>query len=246
MKKRALKWYKKLLTSKGRKKEGYFLVEGIRQVTEIIKSQNFEIEEVLLSEKQSDFLTNLPTIFFTEEQLKSISDANTPSGIIALVRLPKDIESREIPKSSKILFLEDLQDPGNVGTLIRSGVAFNFDGIIMTKESADPFSPKVVRSTGGALGSIWMRRVDNAKEIISKLQKESFELITADIGGGENELFECDKVIFALGNEGNGVSKELHKMSDKIYTIPFESHKIESLNVAIAGSIGMSKLYKRG
>lgn len=245
MKLRPLKWYRSLLTPKGRKKEGFYLVEGIRQVTQIIESSSDDIEEILLLNTVEFDSGNIPVRLIDTAQMKSCSDSETAPMMIAVMKIPDSYSSEMLPDTipDSVLFLEDVQDPGNVGTLIRSAGAFGYTLVLMTGGCADPFSPKVVRSTAGAMSSVEIRR-KNGYELLSSLKSKGYLLVTADIDGGVDSLLNVKRHIFALGNEGNGVSEKLLSLSDSVYTIPFDSNAVESLNVAIAGSIGMAQSYQ--
>ncbi len=248
MKLRPVKWYQKLLTTKGRKREGYYIIEGIRQVTQVIAAKSADIVEVLVLEGEltPDTIVNTRTLSAT--QMSSISDSETTPKVIAICSIPSEVKSESLPSKlpNKILFLEDVQDPGNLGTLLRSAAAFNFDLILMTENCADPFAPKVVRSTAGALLNITMRRSNHCFDFLSILRSNGYSIVTADINGGNNTPSSDKKTIFALGNEGNGVTAKLLSVTDHIYTIPFNSNNVESLNVAVAGSIGMAQMCQEG
>ncbi len=248
MKLRPIKWYQKLLTTKGRKREGYYIVEGIRQVTQVIDAASNDIDEILLLEGEPEPTTSLLIRTLSSAQMSSVSDSETAPKIIAICRIPTDVKSETLPSKlpNKILFLEDVQDPGNLGTLLRSAAAFNFTLVIMTENCADPFAPKVVRSTAGALLSLNLRRSAHSFDFLSNLRSNSYSIVTADINGGNSTPSSDKKTIFALGNEGNGVSDTLLSISDHIYTIPFNSNNVESLNVAVAGSIGMAQMCQEG
>ncbi|MEW6428292.1 MAG: RNA methyltransferase [Thermodesulfobacteriota bacterium] len=243
---RPLKWYKALATARGRKEAGSFLVEGVRQVRQLLLSGNLSLVEVLLEEgKEIDLPGDVPVRVLTPAQLRGISDAEAPGGIVGVAAMPADVAAAALPLViGRVLFLEDIQDPGNVGTLIRSAAAFGFAGVILTPGCADPFSPKVVRASGGALGALWLRRSSHAWLLLQQLRGLGYLLVTADSCGGEAVPLAADRLVLALGNEGNGVSPQLRAMSDRIWTIPFVAERIESLNVAVAGSICMSRLYE--
>lgn len=244
MKMYSLKWYSSLMTKKGRKKESAFLVEGRRAVSQIVDKHPELVREQLVLEGEAVINSELPFRFFDAKQLKSILSTETLVPYVAVVNsssllcdcVPNDV-------SGKVLFLEDVQDPGNVGTLIRSAVAFGFRTLIITTGCADPLSAKVVRSTGGAIAEVQIVKLSEPYQGIEYLKEIGFKVITADLNGANNIHLDFPNIIFALGNEGNGVSEGLKQLSDHIYTIPFESNKIESLNVAVAGSIGMASLY---
>ena len=142
---------------------------------------------------------------------------------------------------AKILILEDIQDPGNAGTLIRTAAAFDFSGIIMTEKCADPFSPKCVQATAGSILSLWIRRTKNYLPLIQAWQKEGYKLVAADLNGAENPetLHSFPKMMLALGNEASGLSSTLLNISDYKIRIPLNSKKVQSLNVAACGAICM-------
>lgn len=239
----SLKWYKGLATLKNRMLAGAFLVEGERALAQIAGSFPDAILEVLSTKELSSQYANYPFRILTDSQLKSISAAITPQGIIAVVRLPDRAYSDNLPPETgeKILFLEDIQDPGNVGTLIRTAAAFDFSGVIITDKCADPFSPKCVQSAAGTLLSLWLRRTENYLKLLDVLQGGGYKLIATDLKGTENPsvLHNTQSFILALGNEAAGLSKTMLEKADFRLRIPVNQGKAESLNVAISGAICM-------
>jgi TrmH family RNA methyltransferase len=163
-----LKWYKSLADKKERLEAGLFLVEGERAVRQIAENNPDAILEVLSTSEVPSFCSIYPYRHITGEQLRSITSATTPQGIIAVLRIPRDVYSANFPDNpgSKILLLEDIQDPGNIGSLIRTAVAFGFSGVIMSEKCADPLSPKVVQSTAGTILSLWIRRTGDYLSIV--------------------------------------------------------------------------------
>jgi TrmH family RNA methyltransferase len=162
---------------------------------------------------------------------------------MAVVRLPLDTYSDSLPEitGDKILLLEDVQDPGNTGTLIRTAAAFGFAGVIMTEGCADPFSPKVVQASAGSVLSLWLRRTVGAPGLVSNLKESGFVLAAADVNGtdGPALLSGRDKLVLALGNEAAGLSGEIMSLADCRIVIPTDRDKAESLNVAVCGAILM-------
>ena len=145
-----IKYYQELLIGKGRKENSAFIVEGVRQVEQFVKSDKMKILEIL-STKSLNFETKIPVRYINHSQLCKITESKTPNGVIAVVGIPKNNEVSENTTKGDILLLEDIQDPGNVGTLIRSAAAFGFSAVILSRGCADVYSPKVIRSTGGAI-----------------------------------------------------------------------------------------------
>ena len=240
---KAFKWYKKLATRKGRLEAGAFLVEGDRAIKQIINSHPDEIIEILNVEEPLPIYSNYTVRSVTESQFRSICATRTPQGTMAIVHLPADIYSDHLPKNAgnKILLLEDIQDPGNVGTLIRTAAAFDFSGVIMTENCADPLSPKCVQATAGTVLSVWLRRTKRYLELARALRKGGYTLIAAELNGvAEPSLLQRQsKLLLALGNEAAGLSRALLDEADYRLRIPTVREKAESLNVAACGAICM-------
>ena len=237
------RWYKKLATKKGRLEAGAFLVEGDRAIKQIISSHPDEIIEILTIEEPLPVYRNYTVRLVIESQFRSICSTMTPQGTMAIVRLPVDICSDSLPEDvgNKILLLEDIQDPGNVGTLIRTAAAFDFSGVIMTENCADPLSPKCVQATAGTVLSVWLRRTTRCLEITKALRKDGYLLIAAELNGVAEPsiLYRQSKLLLALGNEAAGLSRALLDAADYRLRIPTVPKKAESLNVAACGAICM-------
>ena len=240
---KSFRWYKKLATKKGRVEAGAFLVEGDRAVKQIINSRPDEIIEILTIEEPLPVYRNYTVRLVTESQFRSICLTRTPQGTMAVVHLPVDIYSGNLPEDAgnKILLLEDIQDPGNVGTLIRTAAAFDFSGVIMTENCADPLSPKCVQATAGTVLSVWLRRTKHYLELVRALKRDGYPLIVAELNGVAEPsiLSQQSKLLLALGNEAAGLSKELLDAADYRLRIPISQEKAESLNVAACGAICM-------
>lgn len=236
----SVKYYRELLTPKGRKEHSAFIIEGVRQVEQFSLSKNVKLLEILTTEPLK-FQTNAPIRYINHSQLCKITETKTPNGVIAVAAIKKVNEIDENTTKSNILLLEDIQDPGNVGTLIRSAAAFGFSAVIVSRGCADVYSPKVVRSSGGAICNLDIIRKLDIFDCISTLKAQNYRLIVADLDG-KNEIKTNNnnqKIIYALGNEGSGISEKLRAVADEIFTIPFDNSAVESLNVAAAGAIGM-------
>ena len=240
---KALKWYKKLATKKGRLETGAFLVEGNSAIKQIISSHPNEIIEILTIAEPLPVYCDYPVRLVTESQSRSICLTKTPQGAMAIVRLPVAMCSGYLPENvgNKILLLEDIQDPGNVGTLIRTAAAFDYSGVIMTEKCADPLSPKCVQATAGTVLSLWLRRTTRYLDLTAALRKSGYTLIAADLNGVAEPsiLNHQSKLLLALGNEAAGLSRELLDIADYRLRIPTIREKAESLNVAACGAICM-------
>jgi TrmH family RNA methyltransferase len=238
-----LKWYRALGERKGRLEAGTFLVEGERAIRQIMAGHPDAVLEIIAIESVVPAYKDYPVRLVTESQFRYISGTQTPQGVMAVVRLPPDIYTSRLPGDvgHKILLLEDIQDPGNAGTLIRTAAAFGFHGVILTENGADPFSPKCVQSTAGAVLSVWLRRTPNYLELVQELKNKDFTMVAADLAGnvGPQVLRDVKKLLLSLGNEAAGLSKALLDMADDRLCIPIAREKAESLNVAACGAILM-------
>ena len=238
-----LKWYRNLATGKGRREAGAFLVEGDKSISQIISSHPGEIMEILTTSESPGGYGQFPTRKITEHQCRYICNTQSPQGIAAVVRLPEKIYSDRLPDEpgTHILLLEDIQDPGNAGTLIRTAAAFEFSGIIMSGNCADPLSPKCVQAASGTMLSIWIRRTDGYINLMRQLKAAGFTMIAADVEGSDNisTLDRQDKLLLVMGNEAAGLSEETLELANYQIAIPIERDKAESLNVAACGAIFM-------
>ncbi|MEA1958321.1 MAG: RNA methyltransferase [Chloroflexota bacterium] len=238
-----LKWYKGLASGKERANSGVFLIEGDRGVEQVVKNQPEAIVEIVVVEGLAVGFRGYQVRYVPASQFKSICTAKTPQGILAVVRLPRYTYSGVLPEDvgNRVLLLEDVQDPGNVGALIRSAVAFGYSGIVMSDKCADPFSPKCVQSTAGTLLSLWIRRTTSYVELIAELKRRGYMIIAADLNGRESPsiLSRFDALVLALGNEASGLSESVIAISDYCCNIPIERERAESLNVAACGAICM-------
>lgn len=237
-----LKWYKELAGKKGRLNAGAFSVEGDRAIRQIMSVHPDEITEIIAIEEPPPAYRDYPVRLVTESQFRYISSTKTPQGIMAVVRTPEDIYSARLPQDAgkRILLLEDIQDPGNTGTLIRTAAAFDFSGVILTENCADPLAPKCVQSTAGTVLSVWLRRTAQYLELVRSLRRDGYSLIAAELNGfDESSALKQEKLLLALGNEAAGLTQAVLDEADYRLRIPTARDKAESLNVAACGAILM-------
>lgn len=238
-----VKWYRNLDDKKGRLEAGAFIVEGDRAIRQILAGHPSEIVEILSVDEPPPAYSAYPVRRITGSQLLYICNTRTPQGSLAVVRMPAGIYTASLPAAvgDKVLLLEDVQDPGNVGTLIRTAAAFDFSGVIMSEKCADPLSPKCVQSTAGAVLSVWLRRAAGYLGLAAALKKAGYSLVAADVDGEADlaVLKNQNKLVLALGNEGAGLSAGLLKIADYRVRVPIINEKAESLNVAACGAICM-------
>ena len=227
-----IKSIKKLNEKKYRDNTNTFLVEGEHLVLEAIK--NNLVKYVIVRDDYKIDYDN--KIIVTDKVLKYISNLNTPSGIMAVCNKP---ESKKL--GSRIIVLDNIQDPGNLGTIIRSAVAFNFDTIVISNDSVDVYNSKVIRATQGMLFNVNIIVTDIAS-FLNNI-KTDYKIIGTDVVGGKNvsDFKNLKKFAIIVGNEGQGMSSNIKKLCSDFVYIPM-SQSCESLNVGVAASIIMYEL----
>ena len=232
-----LKNLKKLKDKKYRRLQNLFLVEGIKLCEEVIKS-NFKIVHTLSSNEKYKDYPNF--VLVGDEALKSIATTETPQDIICVCEIPTTQQS--LPKGNSLI-LDNLQDPGNIGTLIRSAVAFDFKDIYFIN-TADIYSEKVIRGSMGAIFKVNAHVVD--KDYIKSNKNSICDLLIGTDLNSENlsSVDTTKKIGLIIGNEGNGVSKELLEITDKNVTLAM-ANNVESLNAGVAGSILMYNIFSK-
>lgn len=214
-----------------------YIVEGIKMVKEAI-SENQEIELIAIREDfKIDFDTkNIKIVTISNKIFNDISDVKTPQGILAVIK--KNQNNQIETNSDYILALDSLQDPGNMGTIIRTSDSANINQIIINKTTVDPYSPKVIRSTMGAIYRTNIIEVEDLKATLKEMQSKGFQIITTDLKATQSiyDINYNNKTVVVIGNEANGVSQEILQTADKKVIIPMLG-KTESLNASIAASI---------
>ena len=224
-----IKELKKLHLKKYRDRDNMFLVEGEHLVFEAYNSGYLK---ELLVEEGNDYDIDVPVSFLSSNVIKYLSNLDTPSKVIGVC------EKKENKiKGSKILILDEIQDPGNLGTIIRSAVAFNVDTIVLSKDTVDLYSPKVIRATQGMIFKVNVV-IDDINVVVENLKKDDYKIIGTKVTSAKNLkcLEKMDKFAIIMGNEGNGVKKEVLDLCDEYVYIKM-NNDCESLNVAVATSI---------
>jgi TrmH family RNA methyltransferase len=247
---KSLSWYKSLHDPKDRREAGVFLVEGIRAITQIASASPGSILELLCEEDDAAALpkADCPVRRLTRQQFKSVCLSKNPSGPLAVAAMPAEAESAVLPadRGDRILICEDIQDPGNIGALIRTAAALDFSGVVLNGKCADPFGPKAVQAAAGTVLSLWLRRMPDIGRSIAGLVNRGFSCIAADLRGTQSLAGITPKrFALILGNEGNGLSDETLRLATHVIKIPINSKKAESLNVAASGAICMYALTKK-
>lgn len=229
--------------AKARREQGLFVVEGWKMYTEVPREQLHKvyISEHLL-EKHPEVLTEHPDgEVVSDKVFSSISDTQTPQGILCLVKQNQRSMWEVLKKENPFLILlEDLQDPGNVGTIIRTAEGAGVDGVILTKNCVDIYNPKTIRSTMGSIYRVPFFIIEDLDETLQILKSHGVTTYAAHLQGKQDydrEDYRGGTAIM-IGNEGKGLSDHLTDQADCLVRIPM-CGQLESLNAAMAAGIFM-------
>lgn len=242
-----IKLIRKLFQRKNREAMGLTIVEGLRSVEQALTS-DVAIDFVVLAEDQEHMLARInkqiseEQIYLVKNHLfESISDTVNSQGIIAIVKIPAyDLAQLILAKAQRLLLVDQIQDPGNLGTLIRTADAAGFDGVLYTKGTVDVYSSKVNRSAMGS--NLYMPLYAVSEDQLTHLA-EDYAIYATTLSENSKPYAQISYgtgYIIAVGNEANGLSEHVVKLAKECINIPMYG-KAESLNVAIAGSIVMYK-----
>lgn len=242
-----VKHIKKLKDKKYRDESNEYIVEGVKLIEEAVK-ENAKIKKIIICDETTrtyEIPTNVmleiakyECIYVTDKIFSSITQVTNPQGIMAIIE--KETKNQLIDYSQDIIVaLDDVQDPGNLGTILRTVDSIGLSQIIVSKETADAFNSKVVRSTMGAIFRIKIIETENLKQTIKEIKKHHFKLMVTSLQT-ENSIYDIDfnKKIIVIGNESNGVSKEIQDIADEKAKIPMLG-RTESLNASVAAGIVM-------
>ena len=247
-----VKRIRKLKEKKYRDMENVYIVEGIKMLREAIESKT-AIEQIIICDdcEKSDGIpkdlmyemAKYDCVYVTSKIFKYISEVQSPQGVLTIVE--KNNSKPINYKEDIIIALDGLQDPGNLGTILRTLDSANLSQVIVSKTTVDAYNPKVVRSTMGAIFRINVIEVDNLKETLLEMKTHNYKVMCTDLKAKEN-IYSIDynKKILVIGNEANGVSKEILNIADEKIIIPMLG-KTESLNASVATSILVYEYVRR-
>lgn len=231
-----IKEARKLLNKKYSLEKGLFIIEGENLVEEAIKN-NLLTSLFVLDGYDCKYNFNYDNV--TLDVMKSISDLKSTPRLLGISKIKNNNEI-----GSKILILDGVQDPGNLGTIIRNSVAFNIDTIIISNDSVSPYNEKVLRSTGGMIFNTNII-IGNIEEYINIIKNKNIKVIGTSLKSSISleKLEKIDKFAIIFGNEGNGVKDNILDLCDEIVRIDMNP-KCESLNVGVSTAIILYYLYK--
>lgn len=240
-----VKKIKKLKDKKYRDEEGLFVIEGIKIIEEAIE-EKAQIRKIVICEECLESgnieqkllyeIAKYDCVYVNKKVFNVLTDVIAPQGILAIVEKPNRNAKIKYDQNI-ILVLDGIQDPGNLGTILRTADSVNLNQIIVTKNTADCYNPKVVRSTMGAIFRINVIETEDLIKTLKEIKKNKFEIIATSLNT-ENSIYDVkyEKTVIVIGNEANGVTKEVQEIADKKVKIPMIG-KTESLNASVATGI---------
>lgn len=240
-----IKHIKKLKDKKYRDISNEYVIEGVKLVAEAIQ-ENAKIKHIVLCDdcERSDFISKdlmyeiakYDCVYVTDNLFKYLSEVQNPQGILAVIE--KNNENNEIDYSQDIIVvLDDLQDPGNLGTILRTVDSIGLTQILVSKGTADCYNPKVVRSTMGAIFRIKLIECEDLVKTLKEIKRHKFKVIVSSLQT-DNSIYDANysKKVLVIGNEANGVKEDIQNLADEKVKIPMLG-KTESLNASVATGI---------
>lgn len=224
-----IKYIKKLKDKKYRDEEGKYIIEGIKMLEEAIK-EKADIDTIIICEEcikketlDSKFLyeiANEECIYVNEKIFNTLTDVVNPQGILVIINKQTKLNKIKYDEDF-ILILDNIQDPGNMGTILRTLDSINISQVVISKNSADVYNPKVIRSTMGAIFRINIIESDNLIQTIDEIKRQKYKILVTSLDG-DKSMYDVDlkKVAIVIGNEANGVSEEVLKKVNTHIKIP--------------------------
>ncbi len=249
--KQVVQWQK---SARERYEAGVFLAEGFKMFEEAPEES---VKEIYVSQGAYSRVRSCPAMreklermgfeTVSEDILAKMSDTRAPQGILFVVRQPRyTLEQLLDAPSPLLVVLENIQDPGNLGTIIRTGEGAGVTGVIMSRQTVDLFNPKTIRATMGSVFRVPFLYTDSLKEVIGQLRGRGIHVYAAHLEGKRYyESFSFrEGTAFLIGNEGNGLCRETAELAEEYLKIPMEG-RVESLNAAVAASLLMYEAHRQ-
>jgi TrmH family RNA methyltransferase len=233
--------------SKARDEQGVFIIEGLKMFEEarelglLKKAYASESFYAQMAKEKSEYFDRLDYEILTDSVFKEVSETLTPQGIMGIVnKSGYSLENMLKAPDACLLLLEDIRDPGNLGTMIRTAEGAGITGIIFGDSTVDIYNPKVIRATMGSIYRVPFYQAEDFYEALSRIKKEGITIYAAHLSGIDytTEGSFQGRCAFLIGNEANGLSERAAKEADKLIKIPMAG-KVESLNAAVAAAILM-------
>jgi len=239
-----IKLIKSLQEKKARETNRLFVVEGVKLVEELLSQSTFKLESLFYTE---DYTAPIPSgihsFKISNSELERISGFVTPNKVLAVVKYP-DLKPTQTETENFVLVLDEIKDPGNLGTILRTADWFGIRSVIASETTVDIFNPKVIQASMGSVYRVKFALVNLESKLI-ELQKAGFKLVGADLRGENLYSYSFpSKTALVMGSESHGISEKIARLLESRITIP-QVGKTESLNVGMATGIILSH-FRRG
>lgn len=240
-----------LKKSRERKEKKAFVIEGRKMFDEICQERSrvikaFFSESYWKEQYASGGVPDVPYEIVSDTVFDAVAETVTPQGVLAIVRMPEYSLERMLAAAGTLVLLENLRDPGNLGTIIRTAEAAGVSGVILSRESVDIYNPKVIRSTMGAVYRVPFLYAEDFMAMLHQLREEKVTLLAAHLKG-EKSFDKADysgKVGILIGNEANGLSDAAADLANEKVRIPMAG-SVESLNAAVAAALLMYEAFRK-
>lgn len=232
-----------LKKGKERQAQGAFVIEGRKMFEEAMRDgllQKAYFSETYFKENYETQAPSCAYEVLSDAVFASTAETVTPQGVLAIVKMPEYRLEQMLNANAPLLLLEDIRDPGNLGTMLRTAEAAGVGGVILSREAVDIYNPKVIRSTMGAVFRVPFLYADDFIGLLSLLKKEGVHVLAAHLKGTKNynEADYSGRVGILIGNEANGLSEEAANLAEEKVLIPMAG-EVESLNAAVAAALLM-------
>ena len=236
--------------SKARNEEGMFVVEGLRMFVEVPKErvEKVYVSETFYNKKKHELNWNeFPLEILSDSVFKHVSDTQTPQGVLCIVKQKRyDVDALLDIENPHFMVLDNLQDPGNLGTIVRTAEGAGVDAVFMSKDCVDIYNPKTIRSTMGSIYRMPTIYIEDTLKLLELFKEKGIQSYAAHLDGKnsyDKEDYRTGTAIL-IGNEGNGLRDEVSNKADIWVKIPMEG-QVESLNAAIAASVLMFEVARQ-
>lgn len=240
-----------LKKSKERKEQKAFVIEGRKMFEEICQDKSRVVkayfsDSYVKEQYGGKALPEVPYEIVADSVFDAMAETVTPQGVLAIVKMPEHSLEDMIENAGTLVLLENLRDPGNLGTIIRTAEAAGVSGVILSKESVDIYNPKVIRSTMGAVYRVPFLYVEDFMALLGNLREKEVRLLAAHLKGTKtfDKADYSGKVGILIGNEANGLSEEASELAEEKVLIPMAG-SVESLNAAVAAALLMYEAFRK-
>lgn len=240
-----------LKKSKARKEKKVFVIEGRKMFEEICQNparvvKAYFSESYVKEQYNSRPMPQVPYEMVADSVFDAMAETVTPQGVLAIVKMPEYSLEDMVEKAGTLVLLENVRDPGNLGTIIRTAEAAGVSGVVLSRESVDIYNPKVIRSTMGAVYRVPFVYAEDFQNLLETLKGHGVRLLAAHLKGQKtfDKADYSGKVGILIGNEANGLSEEASMAADEKVLIPMAG-SVESLNAAVAAALLMYEAFRK-